>query len=125
MFDIFPLQAPQFLSKWNPKSDGRGNLSAMLVGASSGLIVGPCTAPAPGATLAYVGREGNVVFGTLVLFVFALGMGTLMIVLGSFSGAISLLPSSGAWMTRVKAAFGVSMLIIAQYFFIQAGMRFI
>ncbi|QQS34181.1 MAG: sulfite exporter TauE/SafE family protein [Acidobacteriota bacterium] len=125
MFDVFQIQAPQFLMKLNPKTKGNGYVSAVLVGAVSGLVVGPCTAPALGATLAYVGTQGNVVFGTVVLFVFAIGMGTLMIVLGTFSGAMSLLPRSGGWMVKVKTAFGVVMLILAQYLFVQAGMRFI
>lgn len=125
MFDVFSIQSPQFLSKWNPQEKGKGYLSALLVGASSGLVVGPCTAPALGATLAYVGTQGNVLFGTMVLFVFALGMGALMIVLGTFSGAISMLPRSGGWMSKVKIAFGITMIVIAQYLFIQAGERFI
>ena len=125
MFDVFQLQAPQFLMKLNPTKKGNGYVSAILVGAVSGLVVGPCTAPALGATLAYVGTQGSVIFGTFVLFVFAIGMGTLMIVLGTFSGAMSMLPRSGGWMVKVKTAFGGVMLIIAQYLFVQAGMRFI
>jgi len=125
MFDVFQIQAPQFLMRLNPKRSGNGYVSAVLVGAVSGLVVGPCTAPALGATLAYVGTQGNVVFGTTVLFVFAIGMGMLMIVLGTFSGAISMLPRSGGWMVKVKTAFGIVMLVIAQYLFVQAGMRFI
>lgn len=125
MFDVFSIQAPQFLTKWNPDRKGKGYLSALLIGASSGLVVGPCTAPALGATLAYVGTQGNVIFGTLVLFVFSLGMGSLMIVLGTFSGAMSMLPRSGGWMSKVKIGFGVAMILIAQYLLIQAGQRFI
>ncbi len=125
MFDVFSLQAPQFLSRWNPNSQGKGYVSALLVGASSGLIVGPCTAPALGATLAYVGTQGNWLFGASVLFAFAFGMGALMILLGSFSGLLTLMPRSGAWMQRVKIIFGVLMVIIAEYLFIQAGERFL
>ena len=125
MFDVFTIQMPQFLSRWNPGKGGKGYLSALLIGASSGLVVGPCTAPALGATLAYVGSQGNVVFGTTVLFAFSLGMGVLMIVLGTFTGALLLLPRSGGWMVKVKTAFGILMLIIAQYMLIQAGLRFI
>ena len=125
MFDVFAIQTPQFLSKWSPEKKGKGYISALLVGASSGLIVGPCTAPALGATLAYVGTRGNVVFGTLVLFVFAFGMGALMITLGTFSGTMSLLPRSGVWMSKVKTAFGFLMIIVAQYLLVQAGQRFI
>ncbi len=124
MFDVFSLQAPQFLSRWNPEKKGKGYISALLVGASSGLIVGPCTAPALGATLAYVSTQGNPLFGASVLFVFAFGMGALMILLGSFSGLLNVLPRSGAWMQRVKIIFGVLMLIIAEYLFVTAGERF-
>lgn len=125
MFDVFSLQAPQFLSRWTPNSQGKGYVSALLVGASSGLIVGPCTAPALGATLAYVGTQGNWLFGASVLFAFAFGMGALMILLGAFSGLLTLMPRSGAWMQRVKIIFGVLMVIIAEYLFIQAGERFL
>ncbi len=100
-------------------------MSALLVGAASGLVVGPCTAPALGAALAYVGTKGNVFFGTSVLFVFALGMGVLMIALGTFSGALAAMPRSGQWMVRVKKAFGVIMIVIAEYLLLQAGQRFI
>jgi thiol:disulfide interchange protein DsbD len=125
MLDVFSISAPQFLSNWNPEKKGKGYLSSLLIGASSGLVVGPCTAPALGATLAYVGTQGGVVFGTLVLFTFALGMGMLMIVLGAFSGALALLPRSGGWMSKVKIAFGIAMIVIAQYLLIQAGQRFV
>lgn len=125
MFDIFQLQAPQFLMKLAPQKSGSGSLSALVIGAASGLVVGPCTAPALGATLAYVGTQGNVIFGTLVLFTFALGMGSLMIVLGTFTGALSAIPRSGGWMTKVKVGFGIAMLLAAQYLFVQAGKLFI
>ncbi|MDX2040174.1 MAG: cytochrome c biogenesis protein CcdA [Acidobacteriota bacterium] len=125
MLDVIQLPTPQFLANWNPERKGKGYVSALLIGASSGLVVGPCTAPALGAALAYVGTQGNVFFGTTVLFVFAIGMGTLMIALGTFSGALSALPRSGEWMVKVKKGFGFVMILIAQYLFVQAGQRFI
>ena len=97
----------------------------MLIGASSGLVVGPCTAPALGAALAYVGAQGNVLFGTTVLFVFAVGMGALMIALGACGGALTSLPRSGEWMVKVKKGFGFAIVLMAQYLFVQAGRRFI
>ncbi|MCA1602008.1 MAG: sulfite exporter TauE/SafE family protein [Acidobacteria bacterium] len=125
MLDVFQLPTPQFLARWNPERKGKGYVSALLLGASSGLVVGPCTAPALGAALAYVGARGSVVFGTSVLFVFAFGMGALMIALGTFSGALAALPRSGQWMARVKKAFGVIMIVVAEYLLLQAGQRFI
>ncbi len=125
MLDVVQLPTPQFLANWNPERKGKGYVSALLVGASSGLVVGPCTAPALGAALAYVGAQGNVFFGTTILFVFAIGMGALMIALGTFSGALTALPRSGEWMVKVKKGFGFAMILIAQYLFVQAGQRFI
>ncbi len=123
MLDVFTLPTPQFLTKWNPERKGNGYVAALLVGASSGLVVGPCTAPALGAALAYVGAQGSVVFGTTILFTFAFGMGALMIVLGTFGGA--LLPRSGMWMVKVKKAFGVVMIVVAEYMLLEAGKRLI
>lgn len=125
MLDVFQIPTPQFLAGWNPERKGKGYLSAMLIGAASGLVVGPCTAPALGAALAYVGTQGNVIFGTSVLFVFAFGMGALMIALGTFSGALAAMPRSGRWMVRVKKAFGLAMIIIAEYLLLQAGQRLV
>jgi cytochrome c-type biogenesis protein len=125
MLDVIRLPAPRFLSNWNPQRKGGGYISALLIGASSGLLVGPCTAPALGAALAYVAAQGNLLFGTTVLFVFAIGMGALMIALGACGGALAALPRSGEWMVKVKKGFGFAMILIAQYLFVQAGQRFI
>lgn len=125
MLDVFQFSTPQFLTHWNPKRRGRGYVSAFFVGASSGLIVGPCTSPALGGLLAFAGTRGNVFFGTLLLFTFALGMGALMIVVGTFSGALAAMPRSGIWMVKTKKAFGVLMILIAEYLLLQAGQRFV
>ncbi|MDQ3665485.1 MAG: sulfite exporter TauE/SafE family protein [Acidobacteriota bacterium] len=125
MLDVFQLPTFQFLTRWSPERKGNGYVSALLIGASSGLIVGPCTAPALGAVLAFVGTQGSVAFGTSVLFVFALGMGVLMIALGTFGGVLASLPRSGQWMVRVKKAFGIAMILMAEYLLLQSGQRFV
>ncbi len=125
MLDLFEIPTAQFLTRWSPERRGKGYASALLVGASSGLVVGPCTAPALGAVLSYVAAQGNVVRGTSVLFAFAFGMGSLMIVLGTFSAALVSLPRSGKWMAKVKKAFAVGMILMAEYLLLQAGQRFV
>ncbi len=125
MLDVFQLPTFQFLTRWSPERKGNGYVSALLIGASSGLIVGPCTAPALGAVLAFVGTQGSLVFGTSVLFVFALGMGVLMVALGTFGGVLASLPRSGEWMVRVKKVFGIAMILMAEYLLLQAGQRFV
>src|SRR5262249_19646922 len=83
MLDVIQLPAPRLLPNWKSSRKGKGFGSALLIRAASGVGVGPCTAPALGAALAYVGAQGNLLFGTTVLFVFAIGMGALMIALGA------------------------------------------
>ncbi len=48
-----------------------------------------------------------------------------MIVLGTFGGALAAMPQSGLWMVKAKKAFGVLMLLIAEYLLLQAGQRFV
>ena len=48
-----------------------------------------------------------------------------VIALGTFGGAMAAMPRSGQWMVRVKKAFGVVMIVVAEYLLLQAGQRFI
>lgn len=102
-------------------SSRKGLVGSFVVGATSGLIMGPCTAPVLGVLLAFVAAKQNVVYGMALLFVFSLGMGTLLVALGTFSGLIGSLPRAGAWMVYVKKAFGIIMLGLGEYFLITAG----
>ena len=51
-----------------------------------------------------------------MLFVFAWGIGVLLIVLGTFSGAIKSLPKSGVWMETVERIFGLLLIGAALYY---------
>ncbi|MEI6633959.1 MAG: cytochrome c biogenesis protein CcdA [Chlamydiota bacterium] len=121
MFDVFALPLPRFLSGMRPGKPRAGLAGAFLVGAASGLVLGPCTAPVLAVLLGYVAGEGNVVFGTSLLFVFALGMGTLQILVGTFSGVLASLPAAGVWMVRVKYLFGWILIAMGEYFLVTAG----
>jgi thiol:disulfide interchange protein DsbD len=51
-----------------------------------------------------------------MLFVFAWGLGVILIVLGTFSGIIKALPRSGAWMEMVERVFGFLLIGAALYY---------
>jgi thiol:disulfide interchange protein DsbD len=93
-----------------------GFVGAALMGVAAGFVAAPCTAPVLGLLLAYVGQTRNVVWGGSLLFVFALGLGLLLMLLGIFSGLLSSLPKGGEWMERVKKGFGAAMLLIGLFF---------
>lgn len=117
MLDVFAL--PMF----TPKSNGKkgGLVATFGLGMSSGLVAGPCTAPVLGVLLTYVASTGNGFLGGALLFVFAFGMGILLIVVGTFSGLMATMPKSGNWMVLIKKGLGWLMIILAEYFLIQAG----
>jgi len=123
MMDVFTLPIPGFL-KSHGTGKRRGILGALIIGISSGFIVGPCTAPVLGAVLAYVASKQNILFGVSLLFTFALGMGLILIVVGTFTGLLSSLPKSGKWLNIIKRVFGIILIICAEYFIIMAGKRF-
>ncbi len=121
MLDVFAL--PIFTPKDNGKK--AGIIPTFVLGLSSGLVAGPCTAPVLGVLLAYVASTGNAVLGGALLFVFAFGMGILLIVAGTFSGFMASMPKSGNWMVNIKKGLGWVMIILAEYFLIQAGKLFL
>jgi thiol:disulfide interchange protein DsbD len=63
-----------------------------------------------------VTRRGSVLLGFGLFFTFALGLGVLFLVLGTFTGVLASLPRSGAWMVRVKMVFGLVFLALALYY---------
>ena len=121
LFDLFAFPLPSFLARVETPLWSGGVLGALGIGMASGLVVGPCTAPVLGALLLYVGSRHNIASGMSLLFVFALGMGFLPILLGTFSGILAGLPKSGRWLLLVKRGFGVLMILAGGYFLLQAG----
>jgi thiol:disulfide interchange protein DsbD len=122
MLDVIPIAAPQRLVAWAGRLGGGSYPAVFLLGATSGLVAAPCGAPAFAVVLTWVTTTQSAVWGFVYLFVFSLGMTALLVVVGLFSGSLAALPRSGSWMVWIKRAAGVIMLVMAQYYFIQAGM---
>lgn len=119
-FDVIKISFTKFRLANKVTSRG-GYVSSFLLGAASGLVAGPCTAPALAAILIYVAGKQNVIYGTSLLFVFAYGMGFLLILVGTFSSIFLSLPKSEKWFIGVKKLCGFILLAIGEYFLIQAG----
>ncbi|MCX7634983.1 MAG: sulfite exporter TauE/SafE family protein, partial [Syntrophales bacterium] len=116
-----PAVAPTFAVRFSGTFKIAGGFGALLVGAVSGLVIGPCTAPVLAAVLGYAAAKQNLLFAVALLFSFSLGLGTLLLLIGTFSGIISSLPGSGPWMERVSRFFGWVLLAVGEYFLLQAG----
>jgi cytochrome c-type biogenesis protein len=122
MFGVLPIRVPDRLGSWVAGLRGGTFPAVFLLGATSGIVAAPCGAPVFAAVLTWVSTTRSGALGFLYLFVFSLGMTTLLVVVGLSSGAMARLPKSGMWMVWVKRAAGVLLLIMAQYYFVQAGL---
>jgi thiol:disulfide interchange protein DsbD len=117
MFGLYEIQVPSFLRQRLGKTrTGGGVVGSVVLGTVAALVVSPCVGPFVAGILLYIATTGSPVVGFLVLFVFALGLGTLYVIIGTFSTAISKLPRSGEWMESVKKFFGFVLLLMALYF---------
>ncbi len=127
MMGLFSLniRTPDFVTRVQLQKKIPGMTGSFLIGASSGLIMGPCTAPALAVILGYAATRQNVVFASSLMFVFAVGMGTLLIFLGTFASLLAGMPRSGRWMVRVSRLFGWILLGTGEYFLINAGILWI
>jgi len=116
MLGVFELRLPYAVQNKLNTVGGAGFGGAFAMGTVAGIIAAPCTGPALGAVLSYVATTGSVFLGFWLLLTYALGMGLLFILLGTFSGLIASLPRSGGWMYVLENIFGVAIIAMALYF---------
>ncbi|VVP26840.1 Thiol:disulfide interchange protein DsbD [Pseudomonas fluorescens] len=115
MFGFFELQLPVALRdrlEHASRSRSGGSLvGAGVLGALSGLLVGPCmTAPLAGALL-YIAQSGNALHGGLILFSLGIGIGVPLLLLVTVGNRF--LPKPGEWMNLLKGVFGFLFLATA------------
>lgn len=119
--DIISIPLPAFVT---PKTKNKGYMPALFLGLVSGIIAAPCTAAILVIILTYVSSRQNLVFGATLLFTYAIGLGTLIVIAGTFTGFINTLMKSESLSQKVKKGFGIALFLLSQYFFIQAGKLF-
>jgi thiol:disulfide interchange protein DsbD len=113
MFGAFELNLPYALQNKLADVGGIGFKGAFALGFVCAFIAAPCTGPALIALLTYIGQTRDVVLGGFGMFTYAIGLGTLFWVVGTFAVG---LPKSGRWMEAVKSIFGIVMLVMALFY---------
>lgn len=122
MLDVFTFGIPTATLEWAARVGGGGRLAgAFAMGAVSGLVAAPCSAPVMAAVLTWVSRTQSAALGFVYLFAFSIGMCALLVAVGVSSGAVSRLPRAGAWMVRTKRIFGLVMIGVAEYYLVKMG----
>ncbi|WP_334471953.1 protein-disulfide reductase DsbD [Arsenophonus sp. PmNCSU2021_1] len=114
MFGFYNLQLPSSLQtkliNWSDHQKAGSYFGVFIMGALAGLICSPCTTAPLSAILLYIAQSGNLLIGSLTLYLYALGMGLPLI--GIILFGHRLLPRSGPWMQYVKEAFGFVILAL-------------
>jgi len=111
MFGLYELQAPSCIQN---RSFGRaGMLGALIMGLIFGVVAAPCVGPVVLGLMAYVAHLGLPLLGFLLFFALALGIGTPLFFLATFSAK---LPVPGMWMVAVKKIAGFLLIGAAAYF---------
>jgi cytochrome c-type biogenesis protein len=101
-----------------------GLVGALILGGLFGLVLSPCASPVLAVILTLAAVKGEVAYGSSLLFAYALGQGTLIILAGTFTGVIeSFLQSKGArFGTIMQRVAGFLIFLVGAYIFIQ-GLR--
>ncbi len=116
MFDVIPIDFSRFSIAVGTGGAGRGTFAlAFTMGAIAALLAGACVAP---VVIQVVLFSSNLyATGTTIALALPFVLGVGMAVPWPLAGAgIAALPKPGAWMVRVKQAFGVLILATAAYY---------
>ncbi|MGQ9798837.1 MAG: protein-disulfide reductase DsbD family protein [Ignavibacterium sp.] len=115
MFGVYEFKLPD---SWVAKAGGAkgGYYGAFFMGLTMGIVAAPCIGPFVLGLVTYVAAKGDPLFGFMMFFVLALGLGLPYLFLAIFSGKIKNLPRAGLWMDAVKHIFGFILLAMALYF---------
>jgi cytochrome c-type biogenesis protein len=122
MIDVVPIRLPAGIMARASNLGTAGRFSgALAMGAMSGLVAAPCSAPVMAAVLTWVTVTHSAMLGFVYLLTFSLGMCALLVVVGLSTGGLARLPRAGAWMVIVKKVFALVMLGAAEYYLVKMG----
>jgi len=108
LLGVFDINIP-FASKLQPKR--RGVLGAFLLGLLFGVVSSPCATPVLVAILAFVATQGQILYGVVLLFVYAIGHCALIVLAGIATGLVEKAVQSkgvlnfSVWSKRISGAF--------------------
>ena len=101
----------------NPK---KGYIGAVIAGMLGGLFASPCATPVLVVLLAMVAKQGNLLWGLLLLILYSIGHSILLLIAGTSVGFVKKLSASkrfGRFNMIFKIVMGLLILLIGLYMF--------
>lgn len=116
MIGLYDMYVPRFMQPSSHTVRAGSFISAFTFGAISGVIASPCLSPGLVCLLCLVTTLNSVFLGFILLFAFGIGLGVPLLIIGTFSSSLNILPRAGMWMVEIKKIFGFAMLGMCLYF---------
>ncbi len=118
MYGYFEIQVPSFLrNNLGQGTKKTGYFGSFLSGLFAGIVASPCVGPVLVGILAFVATQKSHLFGFLLLYSYAMGLGLIFLFLGAFTELTRKLPRSGPWMESIKFLLG-SLMLGAFYYYL-------
>lgn len=116
MLGVFKFPIPLWLGSLREKVGMKGIPGAIGLGLISGLVASQCATPVMAAILTYVMAKGALIYGAVLLFVYALGRGVPVVLAGTFTGMLKQMQAFGRWTKIMEMASGLIIIAVGLYF---------
>ncbi len=117
MLGVLQIREPAWFGQLREKVTTRGLWGALLLGLVSGLAASQCGTPVLAVILTYVmAQKSSLLYGAVLLFLYALGRGVPIVLAGTFTGALKEIRGLGKWSGTLEKIGGVILLLVGFYF---------
>jgi len=100
-------------SKWSEMS---GFAGALVLGMLFGLVASPCAMPILTLILALIASKGEVAYGSVLMFTYAIGHGLPLIIIGTVAGALTSLERFTGYSVVIQRVGGWLLIVVGAYF---------
>lgn len=108
----FAVLAPG-ASRWSRMS---GFAGALVLGMLFGLVASPCAMPILTLILAVIAQKGQVAYGSLLMFTYAVGHGLPLVIIGTVAGALTSLERLTKYSVVIQRIGGWALIAVGLYF---------
>lgn len=110
LLEIIPLQFPSWGgTEWISQTWPRG-VRSYLLGLTFGLVASPCSTPVLATLLVWIGEQQNLTFGAVLLFFYAVGYVSPLVLAGTFTASVEKFLKLRRWSGWINPASGALLL---------------